>query len=82
MDDQKRHRRTQSDVLSLSSIADGSIFLASYFHIGHLFFILISIENRYKSEAIVDGEAVLFEILDTCPKVREEDTHFIFYFLF
>lgn len=26
-------------------------------------------ENRYKHEAMVDGEPVLFEILDTCPKV-------------
>lgn len=31
---------------------------------------------------MVDGEPVLFEILDTCPKVREEDTHFIFYFFY
>lgn len=32
-------------------------------------FILIA-ENRYKHEGImVDGEPVLFEILDTCPKV-------------
>ncbi|XP_046808542.1 ras-related and estrogen-regulated growth inhibitor [Lucilia cuprina] len=27
-------------------------------------------ENRYKHEALVDGEPVLFEILDTCPKVK------------
>lgn len=27
-------------------------------------------ENRYKHEAMVDGEPVLFEILDTCPKVE------------
>lgn len=26
-------------------------------------------ENRYKHEAMVDGEPILFEILDTCPKV-------------
>nr|ACZ26300.1 putative RAS-like protein [Mayetiola destructor] len=26
-------------------------------------------ENRYRHEAMVDGEPVLFEILDTCPKV-------------
>lgn len=26
-------------------------------------------ENRYKHESMVDGEPVLFEILDTCPKV-------------
>ncbi|KAH8408314.1 hypothetical protein KR215_002275 [Drosophila sulfurigaster] len=26
-------------------------------------------ESRYKHEAMVDGEPVLFEILDTCPKV-------------
>ena len=26
-------------------------------------------ENRYKHEAMVNGEPVLFEILDTCPKV-------------
>lgn len=31
-------------------------------------FVLIA-ENRYKHEAMVDGEPVLFEILDTCPKV-------------
>lgn len=29
----------------------------------------ISPENRYRHEAMVDGEPVLFEILDTCPKV-------------
>ena len=28
------------------------------------------VENRYKYEVLVDGEPVLFEILDTCPKVR------------
>lgn len=27
------------------------------------------LENRYKHEAMVDGEPILFEILDTCPKV-------------
>ncbi len=27
------------------------------------------IENRYKHEAMVNGEPVLFEILDSCPKV-------------
>jgi Ras-like protein family protein 11A len=30
----------------------------------------ISAENRYKHEVLVDGEPILFEILDTCPKVR------------
>lgn len=29
-------------------------------------------ENRYKYEVLVDGEPVLFEILDTCPKSEEE----------
>lgn len=29
-------------------------------------------ESRYKSEMLVDGETVLFEILDTCPKSIEE----------
>ncbi|BFF98980.1 ras-related and estrogen-regulated growth inhibitor [Drosophila madeirensis] len=29
-------------------------------------------ENRYKHEAMVDGEPVLFEILDTCPKADDE----------
>ncbi|XP_037827657.1 ras-related and estrogen-regulated growth inhibitor-like, partial [Lucilia sericata] len=29
-------------------------------------------ENRYKHEALVDGEPVLFEILDTCPKADDE----------
>ncbi|XP_055909530.1 ras-related and estrogen-regulated growth inhibitor isoform X2 [Eupeodes corollae] len=29
-------------------------------------------ENRYKHEALVDGEPVLFEILDTCPKNENE----------
>uniref|UniRef100_A0A1A9WRB8 small monomeric GTPase n=1 Tax=Glossina brevipalpis TaxID=37001 RepID=A0A1A9WRB8_9MUSC len=29
-------------------------------------------ENRYKHEALVDGEPVLFEILDTCPKTDDE----------
>lgn len=28
-------------------------------------------ENRYKHEAMVEGEPVLFELLDTCPKVSE-----------
>lgn len=27
------------------------------------------LENKYKQEIIVDGEPILFEILDTCPKV-------------
>lgn len=30
-------------------------------------------KNRYKHEAMVDGEPVLFEILDTCPKVGYEN---------
>ncbi|XP_069686237.1 ras-related and estrogen-regulated growth inhibitor [Periplaneta americana] len=29
-------------------------------------------ENRYKHEVLVDGEPVLFEILDTCPKSEED----------
>lgn len=29
-------------------------------------------ENRYKHEAMVDGEPVLFELLDTCPKANDE----------
>lgn len=29
-------------------------------------------ENRYKHEALVDGEPVLFEILDTCPRNENE----------
>ncbi|KAI9587502.1 hypothetical protein GQX74_003348 [Glossina fuscipes] len=29
-------------------------------------------ENRYKHEALVDGEPILFEILDTCPKTDDE----------
>jgi len=32
-------------------------------------------ENRYKHEAMVDGEPVLFEILDTCPKVNISILH-------
>lgn len=31
-------------------------------------------ENRYKHEAMVDNEPILFEILDTCPKVNEFNT--------
>ena len=27
------------------------------------------LENRYKHEAMINNEAVLFEILDSCPKV-------------
>ena len=27
-------------------------------------------ENRYKHEAMINGEPVIFEILDTCPKVK------------
>lgn len=30
-------------------------------------------ENRYKHEAMVESEPVLFEILDTCPKTGEEN---------
>ncbi|XP_051170344.1 ras-related and estrogen-regulated growth inhibitor isoform X1 [Leptopilina boulardi] len=30
-------------------------------------------ENRYKHEVLVDGEPILFEILDTCPKQSEEE---------
>ncbi|GLV33708.1 uncharacterized protein CBL_11406 [Carabus blaptoides fortunei] len=29
-------------------------------------------ENRYKHEVLVDGEPILFEILDTCPKSENE----------
>ncbi|XP_023710974.1 ras-related and estrogen-regulated growth inhibitor isoform X2 [Cryptotermes secundus] len=29
-------------------------------------------ENRYKHEVLVDGEPILFEILDTCPKSEED----------
>lgn len=29
-------------------------------------------ENRYKHEVLVDGEPILFEILDTCPKSEDE----------
>ncbi|KAM7300278.1 ras-related and estrogen-regulated growth inhibitor [Ixodes scapularis] len=29
-------------------------------------------ENRYKSEMVVDGEPVVFEILDTCPRSEDE----------
>ncbi|XP_076338583.1 ras-related and estrogen-regulated growth inhibitor isoform X1 [Tachypleus tridentatus] len=37
-------------------------------------------ENRYKNEMMVDGEPVIFEVLDTCPKVegafpKEETLH-------
>ncbi|XP_071439829.1 ras-related and estrogen-regulated growth inhibitor [Hetaerina americana] len=31
-------------------------------------------ENRYKHEVLVDGEPVLFEILDTCPKPEDTDS--------
>lgn len=41
-----------------------------------LTFILNSLENRYKHEAMVDGEPILFEILDTCPKVPLISNHF------
>ncbi|XP_022122350.1 ras-related and estrogen-regulated growth inhibitor [Pieris rapae] len=29
-------------------------------------------ESKYKHEALLDGEAILFEILDTCPKNTDE----------
>ncbi|CAG2058924.1 unnamed protein product [Timema podura] len=29
-------------------------------------------ENRYKHEVLVDGEPVLFEISDSCPKTEED----------
>jgi hypothetical protein len=34
-------------------------------------FSFVCAENRYKHEVLVDGEPILFEILDTCPKVRQ-----------
>ena len=33
------------------------------------FKINVIIENRYKHEAMINGEPVIFEIVDTCPKV-------------
>lgn len=48
-----------------------------FFNVLYLFRILIA-ENRYKHEAMVDGEPVLFEILDTCPKVRRVWIHVVF----
>ena len=47
-------------------------------HIQHptlIIFIFVCAENRYKHEVLVDGEPVLFEILDTCPKVRQYLCH-------
>lgn len=41
------------------------IFIYSIF----FFFFFVFLENRYKHEVLVDGEPILFEILDTCPKV-------------
>lgn len=43
---------------------------------GFLYFLFLYLciyipENRYKHEATVEGEPVLFELLDTCPKVSE-----------
>ncbi|XP_012279527.1 ras-related and estrogen-regulated growth inhibitor isoform X2 [Orussus abietinus] len=32
----------------------------------------VEAENRYKHEVLVDGEPVLFEILDSCPKSEDE----------
>lgn len=40
--------------------------LLSIYLSGNLFYFL---ETRYKHEVLVDGEPILFEILDTCPKV-------------
>lgn len=39
-----------------------------------IFFFNIYVENRYKHEAMVDGEPVLFEILDACPKGCEDES--------
>lgn len=36
-----------------------------------LIYFLCFSDNRYKHEVLVDGEPVLFEILDTCPKVSK-----------
>lgn len=34
-----------------------------------LIFYMCVTENRYKYEAMVDSEPILFEILDACPQV-------------
>lgn len=53
-----------------------SFIVSSFIHA--ICFIYKYIENRYKHEAMVDSEPVLFEILDTCPKVSEVDIHFLY----
>ena len=42
--------------------------LLLYYVTLNLLYSLLS-ENRYKHEALIDGDPVLFEILDSCPKV-------------
>lgn len=46
-------------------------FRISFLHFSSFCFssFLFFSENRYKHEVLVDGEPILFEILDTCPKV-------------
>lgn len=33
--------------------------------------LFIVTDSKYKHEALLDGEPILFEILDTCPKVSK-----------
>jgi len=35
-------------------------------------------DSRYKNEVLVDGDPVIFEICDTCPKVRSKKWRSIF----
>lgn len=63
--------RLHVSILSLVGQSSWFIFISYKWWSSHCLTILIFFftENRYKHEAMVDGEPILFEILDTCPKV-------------
>lgn len=59
-----------------------------FLHVTHVemfsfsfFTYLFIAENRYKHEAMVDSEPVLFEILDTCPKVRRYRRNYVYVYI-
>ena len=57
-------------LLPFSSFLMNAVFIFLAFSIPILTTYSTS-ENRYKHEAMINGEPVIFEILDTCPKVSQ-----------
>lgn len=46
------------------------VYLFNNYFYFFLYFFLPFADSKYKHEVLLDGEPILFEILDTCPKVR------------